>query len=142
MDSFDQKIIAALRQNARQSVSAIAEQVNLSRPAVSERIKRMEEQGEILGYQVLTSTQSEKNGPLRAYFEIKHGGYKCRPLVQLVMQYPEVKHCHGISGEVDLLVYIEFSEMQRLHDILAEIDAVLPQGAKIVTHMVLQTWEQ
>ena len=49
MDSFDQKIIAALRENARQSSSAIAEQVNLSRPAVSERIKRMEEQGEILG---------------------------------------------------------------------------------------------
>ncbi|MBN0987343.1 Lrp/AsnC family transcriptional regulator [Amphritea pacifica] len=142
MDSFDQKIIAALRQNARQSVSAIAEQVNLSRPAVSERMKRMEEQGEILGYQVLTSTKADESGPLRAYFEIKHGGYKCRPLVQLVMQYPEVKYCHGISGEVDLLVYIEFSEMQRLHEILAEIDNKLPQGAKIVTHMVLQTWEQ
>ena len=142
MDSFDQKIIAALRENARQSISAIAEQVNLSRPAVSERIKRMEEQGEILGYQVLTAIKADENGPLRAYFEIKHGGYKCRPLVQLVMQYPEVKYCHGISGEVDLLVYVEFSQMQRLHDILAEIDTVLPQGAKIVTHMVLQTWEQ
>lgn len=142
MDSFDQKIIAALRENARQSISAIAEQVSLSRPAVSERIKRLEEQGEIIGYQVLTATQSDSSELLRAYFEIKHGGYKCRPLVQLVMQYPEVKYCHGISGEVDLIVYIEFADMQRLHEILAEIDNELPEGAKIVTHMVLQTWEQ
>ncbi|MBQ0757552.1 MAG: Lrp/AsnC family transcriptional regulator [Amphritea sp.] len=142
MDSFDQKIIAALRENARQSVSAIAEQVSLSRPAVSERIKRLEEQGEIVGYQVLTAKKTETGGFLKAYFEIKQGGFKCRPLVQMLLQYPEVKHCHGISGEVDLLVYLEFAGMQRLHDILAEIDEELPKDAKVVTHMVMQEWER
>ena len=141
MDSFDQKIIAALRKNARQSVSAIAEQVSLSRPAVSERIKRLEEQGEILGYQVLTSRKVDEAGPLKAYFEIKNGGYKCRPLVQFLLQYPEVQYCHGISGEVDLLVYLEFATMQRLHDILEEVDEELPVGVKIVTHVVMQEWE-
>lgn len=140
MDRFDQKIIAVLRKNARQSVSAIAEQVSLSRPAVSERIKRMEEQGDILGYKVLTSTHVEERGPLKAHFEIKHGGFKCRPLVQFLLQYPEVKYCHGISGEVDLLVYLEFASMQRLHDILEEVDEELPSGVKIVTHVVMQEW--
>ncbi|RTE67499.1 Lrp/AsnC family transcriptional regulator [Amphritea opalescens] len=140
MDSFDQKIITALRENARQSVSAIAGQVNLSRPAVSERIKRMEEQGDILGYKVLTSTQVDQQGPLKAHFEIKHGGFKCRPLVHLLLQYPEVKYCHGISGEVDLLVYLEFASMQRLHDILEEVDEALPSGVKVVTHVVMQEW--
>ncbi|MDX2423117.1 Lrp/AsnC family transcriptional regulator [Amphritea sp.] len=141
MDSFDQKIIAALRDNARQSVSAIAAQVNLSRPAVSERMKRMEEQGDILGYRVITSTKLDQQGPLKAHFEIKHGGFKCRPLVQFLLQYPEVKYCHGISGEVDLLVYLEFASMQRLHDILEEVDEELPSGVKIVTHVVMQEWE-
>ncbi|MBU2964606.1 Lrp/AsnC family transcriptional regulator [Amphritea sp. 2_MG-2023] len=141
MDSFDQKIIAALRDNARQSVSAIAAQVNLSRPAVSERVKRMEEQGDILGYRVITSTKLDQQGPLKAHFEIKHGGFKCRPLVQFLLQYPEVKYCHGISGEVDLLVYLEFASMQRLHDILEEVDEELPSGVKIVTHVVMQEWE-
>ncbi|MDO6562097.1 Lrp/AsnC family transcriptional regulator [Amphritea sp. 1_MG-2023] len=141
MDSFDQKIIAALRRNARQSVSAIAEQVSLSRPAVSERIKRMEEQGDILGYRVLTSTHVDPSGPLKAHFEIKNGGFKCRPLVQFLLQYPEVKYCHGISGAVDLLVYLEFSSMQRLHDILEEVDQELPSGVKVVTHVVMQEWQ-
>jgi len=61
--------------------------------------------------------------------------------VQFLLQYPEVKYCHGISGEVDLLVYLEFASMQRLHDILEEVDEELPSGVKIVTHVVMQEWE-
>ena len=53
MDGFDKKILEQLQLNARQSVSVIAESVSLSRSAVSERIKRMEDSGEILGYQVV-----------------------------------------------------------------------------------------
>ncbi len=142
MDHFDEKIIAALKENARQSVSAIAEQVNLSRSAVSERIKRLEEQGEILGYQVLTAQKLSSNHQLKAYFQISHGGFKCRPLVAFLMQYPEVKLCHGISGEVDLLVYLEVDSMQRIHDILAELDDRLPEKARVTTHMVLREWRQ
>jgi Lrp/AsnC family transcriptional regulator, leucine-responsive regulatory protein len=63
-------------------------------------------------------------------------------LVNCHRNSPEVKHCHSISGEVDLLVYLKFSDMQRLHDILAEIDQELPKNAKVVTHMVMQEWER
>ena len=42
MDKFDQAIIAQLKINARKSVSAIADAVNLSRSAVTERIKKLE----------------------------------------------------------------------------------------------------
>ena len=109
MDSFDQKIIAALQKNARQSVSSIAEQVNLSRTAVSERIKRLEATGEILGYQVLTGSKTETGNGLKAYFEISHGGMECAPFVQELMKFPEVQRCHGTSGDVDLLVDISDS---------------------------------
>lgn len=141
MDSFDQKIIAALRENARQSVSSIAAQVNLSRTAVSERIKRLEASGEILGYQVLTA-QPDTAGGLKAYFEVSHGGFECAPFVQDVMQFPEVQRCHGTSGEVDVLIYVEVPDMQRLHDLLSEIDALKPNGARIKTHMVMREWHR
>ncbi len=142
MDGFGQKIIAALEENARQSVSAIAKQVNLSRTAVSERIKRLEDNGEILGYQVLTKIHAQETNQLKAYFEIKQGGYKSAALVQYLLQYPEVKHCHATSGQVDLLVHLEFSNMERLHDIIFDVDKELPKGAKLITHMVVQEWNQ
>ena len=70
MDKFDQEIIAQLRINARASISSIAESVNLSRSAVSERIKKLEQTGIIRGYQVLLS-ESQKEG-VSVYFEIQH----------------------------------------------------------------------
>lgn len=60
MDKFDTAIINSLRQDARQSVSNIAEQVNLSRSAVAERIKKLELTGVIRGYQVLLSESQKK----------------------------------------------------------------------------------
>ena len=47
LDSVDKKIISILKNNARNSVSNIAEEINLSIPATSDRIKKMEEVGVI-----------------------------------------------------------------------------------------------
>ena len=55
MDKFDKAIINELRQDARQSISTIADRVSLSRSAVTERIKKLETSGVIRGYQVLLS---------------------------------------------------------------------------------------
>ena len=140
MDRFDQKIIETLRQNARQSVSAIAEQVNLSRSAVSERIKRMEEQGEILGYQVLTPSHRDQSSVVKAYFEITQQGYKCAEIAAMLLNNPEVKYCHGTSGKVDLLVFLEVPHMQRLHEIRHELDRQLPTNVRVTTHIIMQEW--
>ena len=142
MDSFDRKILEQLRCNARMSISAIAEQVNLSRPAVSDRIKRMEERGEILGYQVITAAETPVSSQLKAYLEIRHGGYHCAPVAALLMQYPEVKFCHGTVGDVDLIVHLEFDSMERLDHILETATTQLPQNARIVTHMVIREWQR
>ncbi len=142
MDGFDRKIIALLRENARQSVSSIAEKVSLSRSAVSERIKRMEEQGDILGYQVVTAPEQNVTSYVKAYFEIQQRGYQCEALVALLMSFPEITHCHGTSGEVDLLAYLEAPNMQRLHDIRYDLDNLLPENVKVTTHIVMQEWRQ
>ncbi|GAK82635.1 transcriptional regulator AsnC family [Vibrio ponticus] len=48
MDQFDEKILTLLKQDARLSVSELAKQVNLSRSAVTARIKKLEKRGTIL----------------------------------------------------------------------------------------------
>lgn len=55
LDHIDQQILNLLSQNARISYQAIAEQVGLSRTAVTKRIQTMEESGIIKGYKVITS---------------------------------------------------------------------------------------
>ena len=50
LDELDKKIINILKINARESASSIAESINLSIPATSDRIKKLEDSKIIKGY--------------------------------------------------------------------------------------------
>ena len=50
MDRTDLQILSILQQNARTTIKQISSEVNLSPPSVTERIRRLEESGAILGY--------------------------------------------------------------------------------------------
>src|SRR6266516_3576232 len=50
LDTVDRKILRILGTDGRASYQAIADEVGLSRPAVMERVKRLEESGHIAGY--------------------------------------------------------------------------------------------
>ena len=139
MDSFDRKILAALKQDARQSISAIAEQVNLSRSAVSERIRRMEDNGDILGYQVITRPQTEARPRVKAFFENQHKGYSCDTITAQILAIPGVVCCYGISGEVDLLIEAEAESMEALHQLRKQLDRI-PDIGKVTTHIVMGQW--
>ncbi|MBR9728737.1 Lrp/AsnC family transcriptional regulator [Shewanella intestini] len=137
LDKFDKAIINELKLNARQSISYIAQQVNLSRSAVTERIKRLEESEIIRGYQVLLS-ESQKHG-VSAYFEIQHSCAKSTEVVHIFNLIPEVVTCQGITGDMDLLVFVQAPSMQRLHEIREFIDSQ-PDIIKIKTHVVMSEW--
>jgi DNA-binding Lrp family transcriptional regulator len=138
MDGFDKKILAQLQLNARQSVSAIAESVSLSRSAVSERIKRMEDSGEILGYQVVC--KAGESSPVKAYFEVRRDGYHCESVARAAMLVKGIRHGHGISGDLDLLLYAEADSMAALHDIRNQLDKI-PNIGKVTTHIAMREWK-
>jgi len=137
MDKFDQGIIEALRVNARASISHIAETVSLSRSSVSERIKKMEKNGIIRGYQVLLS-ESQKEG-VTVYFEIQHRCARCADVIHLFKRIPEVMTCNGITGDMDLLVLVKATSMRRIHEIRELLDRE-DDIIKIKTHVVMSEW--
>lgn len=115
----------------------MSEAVSLSRSAVSERIKKLEHTGIIRGYQVLLS-ESQKEG-VSAYFEIQHKCPRCADVVHVFHAIPEVITCRGITGDMDLLVYVRAPSMKRLHEIREFIDAQT-DIIKIKTHVVMSEW--
>lgn len=136
MDDFDQKILQALQKNARQSVSNIAMQVNLSRSAVSERIKRLEESGEIQGYQVILRQPEQQ---IHAWFEVRHTGF-CGEIVDQVMALGGVRECYGISGDLDMLIKAEAASLTKIEQLRAKINAI-PAVKQVITHVVLREWK-
>ncbi|MEP3349499.1 MAG: winged helix-turn-helix transcriptional regulator [Marinomonas sp.] len=133
-DQYDQKILGLLVNDARLSVSDISRQVNLSRSAVTERIKRMEDNGIITGYHAHTAVSKEEG--VTAYLALTFRPLSCDLVQPLVEAIPEVKLSHSISGDLDLLLLVQASSMSRLNDIRSEMDS-WPNLDKIVTHMCL-----
>ncbi len=138
LDKFDQQILALLRNDARMAVTAIAREVCLSRTAVSDRIRQLEERGIIRGYHAVVSDGATP--VVRAYLELCYNESRCETYVDRIRAFPEVKRCSGISGDTDMLVYLETASMERLIEIRAAIEN-FHKMVRVKTHIVLKEWE-
>lgn len=137
MDKFDQRIIALLCADARLTVTEVARQVNLSRTAVSERIRQLEASGVIQGYHARIAEPAAV--VVKAYLELFYKGGRCEQYVECMRAFPEVRRCSGISGETDMLIYIEAASMERLAEVRGQIEN-LAGVFKVKTHMVVKDW--
>ncbi|MDC7690753.1 Lrp/AsnC family transcriptional regulator [Vogesella indigofera] len=96
-------ILQALQDNARQSLTELAQTVGLSLPAVSERVKRLEEAGVISGYHAAVA-------PLKAGFALSAlvGITVPQPAKKVLLErlaaMAEVQECHHVTG-VDSYVF-------------------------------------
>jgi DNA-binding Lrp family transcriptional regulator len=137
VDKFDRQILALLRADARTTVSQIAREINLSRSAVSERIRQLESSGVIRGYHARVAEPGE--GGVKAFLELFYQGRRCEEFVERMRAFPEVRHCSGISGETDMLVLVEAPSMARLSEVRGAIEQ-FPGMQKVKTHVVVTDW--
>lgn len=117
LDAFDRKILGALTRDARQSFTALGEQVGLSAPAIHERVKRMRASGVIKTTAALL--EGEKIGkPFLAFVHVDAEGWGKGPLVEHLAQLPEVEEMHSVSGDHCLLLKIRTTGPQDLENLL------------------------
>lgn len=114
-DDVDRQIIEILKINAREKFSDIARQVNRSRTAVEKRIERLESHGIIQGYNVLLSTDDEKNDRLGGFVIITHtDGAQCESLLEELLVFDIIKRRFSVYGEVDLVLEIEYTTLEEM----------------------------
>ncbi|MFM2587198.1 Lrp/AsnC family transcriptional regulator [Vibrio sp. TBV020] len=139
MDKFDAQIVSILKTNARESVSDIARQVNLSRSAVTARIQKLEQENIILGYHADVAFANPKD-LIKAYlalkFDMSSSTHYCEAYADKIYQIDGVKWCHAISGETDMMLYVEVETMTRLNAIRDELQQI-PELRHLMTHTVL-----
>ena len=70
MDSIDEKLLSALRENGRASTAMLARLVGRSRTSVQSRIERLEKRGIITGYGVRLAPELG-TGAVRAHVMIE-----------------------------------------------------------------------
>ena len=100
MNDNDEKILGLLRDNARLSISAIADVLKLSRSTVQKRIEYMEKKGIITGYTIRMKPTAEKN-LIRAWMSIQVEGNKASLVIQQLRLNPAVHELHTTNGKWD-----------------------------------------
>ncbi|MBE9398877.1 Lrp/AsnC family transcriptional regulator [Pontibacterium sp. N1Y112] len=136
MDKFDREILNLLTQNARQSVTAIGEVIGLSRTAVNERIRKLEDLGVIQRYTIEVGDQAQKQ-KVCAYFEMTFRPFDLKAVKKSIQAISEIRQAHALSGATDVLVYVEARSMERLMQVRQQL-AELEHLDKIVTSTALE----
>jgi Lrp/AsnC family leucine-responsive transcriptional regulator len=121
LDKKDRLILQALMQDARQSLSALGKRIGLSQPAVSERVKKLEEAGVIEGYGARVNLRSV-GLRLQAVVRVRTSHEHIRRYTELFQSMPEVLDAVRVTGEDCFIVRCAFAEaedMERVVDTLA-----------------------
>ena len=139
MDKFDRQILDILKTNARCSVSDIAREVSLSRSAVNARIKKLESDKVIKGYCALVDEPNQiKNvcAYISLKFDLSSSDHSCESYANQIHGIDGVQWCHSISGETDMMLYVEVESMERLNQVRDQLQSY-PELRHLMTHTVL-----
>ncbi len=126
LDKKDRQILEALQLDARQSLAAIGKRVGLSQPAMSERVRKLEDAGVIEGYGARVNLRAIGIG-LQAIIRIQTTHEGIRPYIRLFEDMPEVLEADRVTGEDCFMVRCAIAEpedLQRVVDTLARHGSV------------------
>ncbi len=136
IDSLNWKILKCLQKNARQSNAEIGRQVGISSPAVSERIKKMEDSGIINSYKTVVSP-FETGYQLKAIITLRAFMGKLKPFLVKVKTYDEVLNCYRITGNENIVMEVVLKNQNHLE---AFIDQLISYGETktqiVLSHVV------
>ena len=138
LDEIDYKIIDALQKNGRTRRNDLAELVGLSLPSVSERLRKLEENGFITGY--YARVDHKKLGKdITAFISVYIDSSKhYQSFIEHANAVDDIIECHAITGEGSHLLKVRAENTGTLEKLLAKIQSWAGvTGTK--THLVLST---
>ena len=123
LDHTSRRILQLLAADGRASYQAVADEIGLSRPAVMERVKRLEEAGFIRGYHA--RLDRPKSGyPITAFVAIRYSvtdNAGDEPRVQALADNPHVLECHHVAGDDCYVLKVAAPSIESLEGVLREI---------------------
>ena len=140
LDDTDRQILALLQQDGRLSNAKLAERLNLSETPCWRRLKRLESEGYIDGYQARLNRR-KLGMTVIGFAQVTLGDHSGdAPMVfeQQVAQMPEVLSCHNVSGDCDYIVQIVAESLEHYGVFVRDRLRVLPGISSIRSNLSLR----
>jgi len=141
LDAFDRKILEIVSEDGRIAVTELANRIGLSKTPCTARLKRLTEEGYILGFRAMLDPQKLGLEHV-AFAEVTLSDTREKALAefnQAVRKIREVEECHMIAGRFDYLLKVRTPNIRRYREILGEKISSLPHVASTSTSVAMQS---
>lgn len=136
MDKINQEILAILQKDGRISFADLAKKVHLSAPAVTERVKKLEDAGVITGYRACVNLE-QLGYPIEAMVQAKVFLGKEAIFIQLSKSRPEIIECYNVTGDKAFLLKVIVPTMSKLDALLEQFSLISETSTMVVlSHVV------
>jgi Lrp/AsnC family leucine-responsive transcriptional regulator len=140
IDRIDRNILVELQKNARLSNVELSKRVGLSPTPCLERVKRLEKENYIKGYQAILNPH-KLEAALLVLVEITLT--KTSPDVfddfsKAVHELDVIQECHLVSGNFDFLLKTRVADMAAYRDLLGDTLLRLPSVSASRTYVVME----
>jgi len=117
LDEVNVGLLRALLADPRLAIAELARRVELSGPAVADRLQRLEAAGVIAGYR-LDVSPAALGRPLGAYVRIRPGPNQVGAIIELAERTPQVVECHRVTGDENVLLKVQAADMDELTEVV------------------------
>lgn len=118
IDSLDKKILCILAQNARKPFKDVAEECNVSRAAIHQRVQRLKDEGVIMGSGFDVNPKSLGYSTCTYVGITLERGSMYKDVVERLWHIPEIVECHFTTGPYTMLVKLYARDNEQLMDLL------------------------
>jgi Lrp/AsnC family transcriptional regulator, leucine-responsive regulatory protein len=133
LDQFDARILALLQADARLTMAELSRQINLSQPATTERVRKLEAMGVVTGYRAVVDAQS-LGFSIRALVRIGRSNYD--KVKKVLEKTPEVRTAHNITGEDSWLIEITVKDVAHLDSVISKFCDLGETSTSIVLNTI------
>ena len=137
IDKLNEHILQCLQENARLSNAEIGRRVGISSPAVSERIRKMEDTGIITGFTAMVSPY-DMGYQLKAIITLRAFMGKLKPFLVKVATLDEVVNCYRITGNENIVMEVVLRNQKHLEEIIDQLISYGESKTQIVLSQVVK----
>ena len=141
LDDTDWQILHLLQADARLSYREIGRRVSLSTPAVTERVRKLEEAGIIRGYRAVVHPPALGH-TITAFMQLTVPKRLTPHAIALLRTRPEVIECHHVTGDISFILKLCTDSMARLEALMQELGRFGETNTMIVLSTPIEAAER
>ncbi|MCA9739967.1 MAG: Lrp/AsnC family transcriptional regulator [Deferribacteres bacterium] len=138
LDQIDLEILKILQLNGRTKRNELAERVGLTNPAISDRLRKLEQHGVIQKYTTIVDAEKVQLGVMAFIFVMVESSTYFQQVIVNAEKHDEILECHAVTGGGSHLLKVRTQSTITLEKLLSQIQAW--EGVKnTITNVVLSS---